>query len=211
MTSIILSIIYHPPHSQRNENIILTHHILKNLDAIFSKQTNALVIITGDFNPNSTCLQPTERAMPNSLKQHGRSLKRAILGDWMFVNKPKMFNFTRLPKIGSSDHYMILTKPKPKPKAKPVIKKIKIRDTRDSAWCTFGKWIVNKNWSSILNVSSYENRYDAFMSKLNRAIDTFLPLQTIKNTPLTGHGRPRKLRILLINDKKPFFGMAKNR
>ena len=60
-----------------------------------------------------------------------------------------MFNLVRLPKIGSSDHYTILTKPKSKTKAKPVIKKIKIRDTRDSAWCAFGRWIVNKDWSSI--------------------------------------------------------------
>ena len=83
------------------------------------------LIITGDFNPNSTCLQPNEIAVPNNLKQLVKLKTRdsGIL-DWMFVNKPKMFNLTRLPKIGSSDHYTILTKPKPKPKAKSVIKKI---------------------------------------------------------------------------------------
>ena len=82
--------------------------------------------------------------MPNNLKQLVKFKTRdsGIL-DWMFVNKPKMFNLTQLPKIGFSDHYTILTKPKPKPKAKPVIKKIKIRDTRDSAWRVFGRWIVN--------------------------------------------------------------------
>jgi hypothetical protein len=77
----------------------------------------------------------------------------------MFVNKPKMFDLTRLPKIGTSDHYTILAKPKPKFETKPVIKKIKIRDTRDSAWRTFGRWIVEKDWSSVLNAPSCENKY----------------------------------------------------
>jgi hypothetical protein len=77
--------------------------------------------------------------------------------DWMFVNKPKMFDLTRLPKIGTSDHYTILARPKPKSETKPVIKKIKIRDTRDSAWRTFGRWIdriVEKDWSLELCIKS---------------------------------------------------------
>ena len=69
ITSIILSVIYHPPNSQRNENIILKHHVQKNLDAILSEQPNALIIITGDFNPNSTGLQSKEIALQSHLKQ----------------------------------------------------------------------------------------------------------------------------------------------
>ena len=180
------------------------------MDAIFSKQPNALVIITGDFNPNSTCLQPNEIAMPNNLKQLVKFKTRdsGIL-DWMFVNKPKMFNLTRLPKIGSSDHYTILTKPKSKIKAKPVIKKIKIRDTRDSAWRAFGRWIVNKDWSSILNAPSCENKYDAFMSELNRAIDTFLPLQTIKKHPTDRPWMTKKIKNCIYKRQTAFFQYGK--
>jgi hypothetical protein len=64
-----------------------------------------------------------------------------------------MFDLTRLPKIGTSDHYTILAKPKPKSQTKPVINKIKIRDTRIRTWRTFGRWIV-EDWSSVLNVPS---------------------------------------------------------
>jgi hypothetical protein len=56
ITSIILSNIYYPPNSQRNENI-QKHHVQKNLNGILSEQPNALLIITGVFNPNSTDLQ----------------------------------------------------------------------------------------------------------------------------------------------------------
>ena len=133
ITSIILSVIYHPPNSQKNENIILKHHVQKNLDAILSEQPNALIIITGDFNPNSTGLQSKEIAQPNHSKQFVKFKTRdsGIL-DWMFVNKPKMFDLTRLPKIGISDHYTILAKPKSKSETKPVIKKTKIYVTLET-------------------------------------------------------------------------------
>jgi endonuclease/exonuclease/phosphatase family metal-dependent hydrolase len=103
------------------------------LDAILSEQPNALIIITGDFNPNSTGLQSKEIAQPNHLKQLVKFKTRdsGIL-DWMFVNKPKMFDLTRLPKIGTSDHYTILAKPKSKSETKPVIKKIKIYVTLET-------------------------------------------------------------------------------
>ncbi len=154
------------------------------MDAIFSDQPNALIIITGDFNPNSTGLQSKEIAQPNQLKQLVKFKTRdsGILV-WMFVNKPKMFDLTRLTKIGTSDHYSILAKPKPKSETKSVIKKIKIRDTRDSAWRALGRWIVEKEWSSILNAPSCEDKYDSFMCEINCAIDTFLRLQTIKKHP----------------------------
>ena len=87
--------------------------------------------------------------------------------DWMFVNKPKMFDLTRLPRIGTSDHYSILAKPKPKSETKPVIKKMKIRDTRDSAWRALARWIVEKEWNSVLNAPSCENKYDSFMYEIN--------------------------------------------
>ena len=205
ITSIILSVIYHPPNSQRNENIILKHHVQKNLDAIFSDQPNALIIITGDFNPNSTGLQPKEIAQPNHLKQLVKFKTRdsGIL-DWIFVNKSKMFDLTRLPKIGTSDHYSILAKPKPKSEIKPVIKKIKIRDTRDSAWRALGRWIVEKEWSSILNAPSCEDKYDSFMCEINCAIDTFLPLQTIKKHPTDRPWITKKIKNCIYKRQSAF-------
>ncbi len=67
------------------------------MDAILSDQPNALIIITGDFNPNSTGLQSKEIAQPNHLKQLVK-FKTRVSGIlvWMFVNKPKMFDLTRL-------------------------------------------------------------------------------------------------------------------
>ena len=74
---------------------------------------------------------------------------------------------TRLPRIGASDNYSILAKPKPKFETKPVIKKTKTRDTRDSAWRALARWIVEKEWNSVLNAPSCENKYGSFMCEIN--------------------------------------------
>jgi hypothetical protein len=57
---------------------------------------------------------------------------------------------------------------------------------RNSAWCAFGRWITEKNWSSVLSASSSKDKFDLFMSQLDQAVDTFLsflPQNMIKKHP----------------------------
>ena len=69
ITSIILAVVYHSTRNCQPENIILRDHIQKYLDLILSKQPNALVIITGDFNPTSTGFKCKDIAQVNNLRQ----------------------------------------------------------------------------------------------------------------------------------------------
>ena len=69
ISSIILSVIYHTTSSREPENVILQQHIQRNLDNILANQPNALVIITGDFNPSSTGLKLKDLTQTNHLKQ----------------------------------------------------------------------------------------------------------------------------------------------
>ena len=139
-------------------NIILQEHIQKNIDALLPKQPNALVLITGDFNPNSTGFQAKHIAQVNHLKQlvTFKTRDSGIL-DWYFTNRPKLFTVSQLPKVGSSDHYTILAKPVTAPASRPVVNKVKIRDMhmRDSAWRALGRWITQKDWTPNLNAPSY--------------------------------------------------------
>ena len=54
VTSIVVGVVYHSTSNGKPENIILRDHVQKNLDAALLKQPNALIILTGDFNPTST-------------------------------------------------------------------------------------------------------------------------------------------------------------
>ena len=67
ITSIFLGVIYNSTRNKQPENIILQEHIQKNVDALLSKQPNALVLITENFNPNSTGFQAKHIAQVNHL------------------------------------------------------------------------------------------------------------------------------------------------
>lgn len=66
---ILLGIVYHSTANREMENIELRDHIQVIVDNFLNKYPNALVIITGDFNPTSTGLDLNSIAKPNQLKQ----------------------------------------------------------------------------------------------------------------------------------------------
>ena len=63
---------------------------------------------------------------------------------------------------------------------KPVIKKIESRDMRDSAWRALGQWMTEKDWYSVLNTESCEDKFRLLMMELTSAIDSFLPRKVVK-------------------------------
>ena len=100
-------------------------------------QSNALVVITGDFNPNATGLCQKDITHSNNLTDlvslNTRDANDTAILDWFLTNKPKTFSISRLPKVGSSDHHAILAKPTISRPKKASINKIKVRDTHGSA------------------------------------------------------------------------------
>ena len=109
ISMIIVGVVYHSTANGEAENVTLRDHIQKNLDAYFSKHPNAMVILTGDFNPTSTGLRSDSISRPNHLKQLVKFKTRdsGIL-DWFFTNRPHTFNLHQSPKLSASDHYTIL-------------------------------------------------------------------------------------------------------
>ena len=169
-------------------NIILREHVQKNLDAALLKQPNALSILTGDFNPTSTGLKQKYITQVNNLKQlvTFKTRDSGIL-DWLFTNRPKLFTVTQLPKIASSDHYTILAKPVLGGETK-LISKSKIRDMRDSAWSALGRWITQKDWSSVLEAICVKTNLIFLPQILARlSIDSFRR-KWLKNILQTDHG-----------------------
>lgn len=92
----------------------------------------------------------------------------------------KLFSVSQLPKVASSDHHTILAKPMSSPEHNPVIKKIESRNMRDSAWRLLGRWMTEKDWNTVLNAESCEDKFRLLMMGLTSAIDTFLPRKIVK-------------------------------
>ena len=181
ITSIVLGVICHSSGNREPENVILRQHIQRNLDMLLSDEPNALVIITGDFNHHTIRLKSKDISQANHLKQLV-TFKTRDSGtlDWFFTNRPKLFSVSQLPKVASSDHYTILARPMISSDHKPVIKKIESRDMRDSAWRALGRWMTEKDWYSVLNTESCEDKFRLLMMELTSAIDSFLPRKVVK-------------------------------
>ena len=173
VTSIVLGVIYHSTSNGEPEYIILREHIRKNLDASLVKQPNALIMLTGDLHPTSTGFKQKYITHVNNPKQlvTFKTRHSGIL-DWLFTNSPTLFNVTQLPKIGTPDHYSILGKPVVGAETK-LKSKSKVRDLRDSAWYALGRWITQKDWTSVFEVYTCRDKFNSFSRILARPLIDF--------------------------------------
>jgi hypothetical protein len=51
-STILLGVIYHPPSAKAEDNQLLIEHVNSNVDSLLNKYLDALIVLTGDFNPN---------------------------------------------------------------------------------------------------------------------------------------------------------------
>lgn len=125
-------------------------YIRMNLDQPLFHQPNSLVIVVGDFNSTSTGLRLNNFTWPNNVKQlvNFKTRDSATL-DWFLTSKPKLFQISQLPKLDTTDHYMILAQPTLSTSTPSQSRKVKVRDLRDSAWRTFVRWLTMKDWLQV--------------------------------------------------------------
>ena len=148
---------------REQENVILRDHIQSNIDNFLTKHPNAMVIVTGDFNPTSTGLDPKSVCIPNHLTQLVTFYTRdtGIL-DWFCTNMPHLFHLQRLPKVATSDHYTILARPLVTPTPKEdSIRRIRIRKCR---------------------ASNCAQKFEILSQELNSAMDTYFLGDLLRNT-----------------------------
>ena len=60
---------------------------------------------------------------------------------------------------------------------------MRVRDLRDSAWRTFGRWLTNKSWSQLSSAESCKDKFHIFITELQNAVDAYLPWKTVRIHP----------------------------
>ena len=178
---ILLAVVYHPTDSTAVDNEALLEHLQSSTDSFLANHPDALVIITGDFNPNSTNLKTSVISRRLGLSQLVKCNTRdtGIL-DLYFVNKTKLFMEPKqLPRIGTSDHYAILIQSTANPQLKsntqrPVQYR---REMRESNIGEFGRWITGHNWNALYKLDNCEEKYDLFLTLVSNAIEKHFPLK----------------------------------
>ena len=124
--------------------------------------------------------------------------------EWCLSNRPKLFAPPlQLPKLGTSDHFTVLIKPKTiVPNQTPPVNIISKRELRSSRVREFGRWITQYDWSKVLSLTHVHEKYDLFNSTLAEAVTYYLPLQ---RTKCCSSDKPRithKLKSLIIKRQK---------
>ena len=141
------------------------------------------MLLCGVFNPTTTRLSERSTKQTTGLSQIINILTRdsGIL-DWCLTNRPKLFSpVVQLPKIGRSDHFVVMISPcdvppSAKERSKKVINK---RDLRPSRLRDFGNWITQQRWEGVLSLTDVSDKYEFFMKLMLEAVEKYLPVRKI--------------------------------
>ena len=176
---ILLAVIYHSTSSTAVENSELYKHIQSNVDHFLSKHPDALIIITGEFNPTSTGFNADRIKQLTGLRQiiNVPTRENSIL-DWCLTNRSDLnYEIIQLSPIGASDHNSILIKEHLHCANKPCNERVWKRDMRDSKVRSFGQWITGFEWTDILNTPDCVSKYEKFNDILQHLIQHYFPLK----------------------------------
>ena len=58
VSSILIAVVYHPPHASADDNYELYDYIQDVVDSYLGSHSYGLICIAGDFNSNSTNISP---------------------------------------------------------------------------------------------------------------------------------------------------------
>lgn len=221
VSSVLLAVIYHPPHATSQDNNDLYNHVQTTTDSYSLDHPECLVCVVGDFNPTSTNISPVVFKRQCGLTQIIKVLTRdtGIL-DWCLTNSPKVFSSPKqLPKIGSSDHYSVLVAPVT-PSMRPTKLVVSRRDTRDSRIREFGRWLTLFVWDDLYALGSCEEKFDYFYKTLHAAVDRFLPVRSHRKHSSDKPWMTSKIKALIARRQKcltkhgkdsPLFGSLRNK
>ena len=180
---IIIGIIYHPP---QDDDTIFTEHLIASLDAALNKYPNAGIILAGDFN------RLNYRHISNhfDLRQTVKNPTRcAAILNLIFTNLFHHYKTPQiLPGISLSDHNSLLICPLMRTH-KTKVEIIFRRNVKPSMKSCFGRWLTSTDWSFLESLPNCKEKLVAFQSSklsietLNFAIETFFPLQKMKQHP----------------------------
>ena len=106
--------------------------IRNNVDSFLSQHPDGLTVVCGDFNPTSTGITEQQTKNSTGLSQLIKILTRDTgTLERCLSNRPKLFAPPlQLPKLGTSDHFTVMIKPKTIPPNQiPPVNVISKRDS----------------------------------------------------------------------------------
>ena len=182
ISKIALACVYLPPSLNSGAIEEFYDYFCNCYDALTSESPNLSIVVAGDFNSVSNGFQ--EKIITNNcrLKQVVKKPTRgtAIL-DLIFSNAHTLYEEPEvLAPLGSSDHCMIVWRPRVRTVNKNITRKIITRPIKNSSLQLFEDLISRQNWPMVYNSPCINSKVDAFLSVTLEMIDIVFPLKTFK-------------------------------
>ena len=175
INSIVLGTVYHPPES---DDRILRSHIFNSLDCLLATYPNSAIMLLGDFNqfkPANLCssfkLKPTKPTRGNNIL------------DQAFSTLLPYYESIILPPVALFDHFSVLLQPTGKPTPSLPTMRFHQRNSRVSNKRHLTVALENFNWIPIMRLNSCEHQLEAFQTVIDDAIDSYLPIVSVKKHP----------------------------
>ena len=179
---ILLAVIYHSTACNAAQNLDLYQYIQQNVDSFLCNHFDALVMITGDFNPVITGFNANRvRQMIGLTQIINVATRENNILDWCLTNKKDMvFEKIQLPPLGSSDHNSVLIKSCTDRACRPSNDRAYKRDLRDSNVRPFDQWITSFDCSVVFETSDCNLKYAEFNDIMIKKIDYYFSLKQTK-------------------------------
>ena len=178
ISSIIMATVYHPP---QNKDYLLRDHLFQSLDTALAEFPNAGIIILGDFNqftPSSLCSSFKLKKIVKKPTRGVNTLDQAYSTLSCHYNEALI-----LPPIGMSDHSSVLLNPKQLTSFTQPTKRILRRDSRPSNKHDLFIKLSRADWIPLCHTTSCNDKVSLFTEIVSQAIDSTLPMRSIKIHP----------------------------
>jgi hypothetical protein len=170
--------VYHPP---QNKDYLLRDHLFQSLDTALAKFPNAGIIILGDFNQFTSGSLCSSFKLKKLVKEPTRG---ANTFDEVYSTLSCHYNEALiLPSDGISDHFSVLLHPKELISFTQPTKRILRRDSRPSNKHALFIKLSQADWIPLCHTTSCNNKVSLFTEIVSQAIDSTLPMRSIKVHP----------------------------
>ena len=176
--NIYICVLYSPPRSPYKEE--LNDHIIAMVDVINSTSDNASFMILGDFNDLSTDQVEQHALLTQVVNQATRGA--AVLDKIMTDLSESYQDPVISAPIASSDHCVVTYLPINSVPSKTK-QKVSLRPFRDSAICSFGRWVSQVEWTLLRDIDDPNDMVEEFQHLLSSQYRQHFDLITVKRRP----------------------------
>ncbi len=171
---LLVGVIYHPTTQHRE----MTEHIIKSVDHILSHHPVCGIVLVGDFNqlPDHGIISQCKlKQIVTKPTRENATLDKIFTNMILLYSEPSV-----LPKLGTSDHSMVLMKPSIRNSFKTGQKySVTTRCMGPNEKALFSHDLQHVNWAPLYRTEHCQDQFDFLMETIHTLYEKHFPLKEV--------------------------------